>query len=64
MIIFKSRQQSKLTVVTIFSNIGMIPSTAVICCHSGMRGANIAGREVVGGQKYDIWWHRGGRIMI
>jgi hypothetical protein len=53
-----------LTVTTIFCNVGMILSTAVICCHLRVRGAGIAGREAAGGQKYDIWWCRSGRIMI
>jgi hypothetical protein len=36
-------------VATIFCNVGTIPSTAVMCCCSSVRGMGVAGTAVVGG---------------
>jgi hypothetical protein len=48
-IVFRSSRQSKLTVATIFCNVGTIPSTAVMCCCSRVRAAGVAGTDVAGG---------------
>src|SRR6266511_4108026 len=48
-IVFKSSRQSRLTVATIFWRVGTIPSTAVICCCSRVRGAGVETAAVVDG---------------
>lgn len=41
-IVLRSNRQSRLTVATIFWRVGTIPSTAVICCCSRVRGLGVA----------------------
>ena len=45
--VFRSRRQSRFTVATMFCRVGTIPSTAVICCCSSVRGAGVEGTCVV-----------------
>jgi hypothetical protein len=47
-IVLRSSLQSRFTVATMFCNVGTIPSTAVMCCCSRVRGAGVAG-TVAGG---------------
>ncbi|KZT20276.1 hypothetical protein NEOLEDRAFT_1047611, partial [Neolentinus lepideus HHB14362 ss-1] len=42
-IVFRSKRQSKFTVATMFCKVGTMPSTAVMCCCSRVRGTGVAG---------------------
>jgi hypothetical protein len=47
--VLRSRRQSGLTVATIFCNVGIIPSTAVMWCCASVRGAGVVRTALVGG---------------
>ncbi|KAF8191458.1 hypothetical protein K438DRAFT_1830548 [Mycena galopus ATCC 62051] len=47
--VLRSRRQSRLTVATIFWRVGTMPSTAVMCCCSRVRGMGVEGTAVAGG---------------
>ncbi|KAF9484892.1 hypothetical protein BDN70DRAFT_761823, partial [Pholiota conissans] len=47
--VFRSRRQSRLTVATMFWRVGTMPSTAVMCCCSSVKGAGVAGTCDAGG---------------
>ena len=49
--VLRSSLQSRFTVATIFWRVGTIPSTAVICCCSRVRGTGVDGTCVVGGEE-------------
>lgn len=44
--VLRSKRQSKFTVATMFCKVGTMPSTAVMCCCSSVRGAGVAGTGV------------------
>ena len=46
-----SNLQSRFTVAMMFWRVGTIPSTAVMCCCSRVRGLGVDGTCVVGGEE-------------
>jgi hypothetical protein len=46
-----SNLQSRFTMATMFWRVGTIPSTAVMCCCSRVRGTGVNGTCVVGGEE-------------
>ncbi|KIY64742.1 hypothetical protein CYLTODRAFT_357982, partial [Cylindrobasidium torrendii FP15055 ss-10] len=53
--VFKSRRQSRLTVATMFCNVGTIPSTAVMCCCSSVSGTGVGAAAGVDGPASAFW---------
>jgi hypothetical protein len=45
--VLRSSRQSRLTVATMFCSVGAMPSTAVMCCCSSVRGIGVASTVVV-----------------
>jgi hypothetical protein len=52
--VLRSRRQSRFTVATIFCRVGTIPSTAVICCCSSVKGTGVEG-TCVDDDEVDVW---------
>ncbi|KAJ7273050.1 hypothetical protein C8J57DRAFT_1063926, partial [Mycena rebaudengoi] len=48
-IVLRSRRQSRLTVATMFWRVGTMPSTAVMCCCSRVKGTGVDGTGGVDG---------------
>ncbi|KAF8955448.1 hypothetical protein BDZ97DRAFT_1598879, partial [Flammula alnicola] len=47
--VLRSRRQSRFTVATIFWSVGTMPSTAVMCCCSRVKGTGVDGTCEAGG---------------